>query len=993
MRAFKRFGIAQLICSCAFVPQASAVQVQLSDYALVSWREIGSLNAPVIYAITQDHDGYLWLGTNGGLIRFDGATFVRWDVGRRSQRIPIGALAVAKDGSLWIGFRGGGGVSHIHGGEITSFTASQGVAPGNVRVVFEDDEGTIWVGAVGGLSRFQNSRWEHLSLRPQDAEAGVTGIYEDRHSQLWIATPVGIFVRPTGSDAFQQYASALVARAFVEDQEGVVWAATREKGLVPLLEGDHAGTFSIPEVNEGFRLLTSRSGDLWVATLGAGVFRLSVGTPSGFRIIKHFTEADGLPGTVARALYEDGEGILWIGTERGLSRLTESPFLQDRFPVAEIASRRVRAVTVTPDGSLWVGTARGLYQFQGTDRAAYIEHPGLQGVGVWALHADRHGVLWVALEGGKVARLENGQFVFAPVPGDIAGLRSITTDAHEQLWLMDRMRGVLRWADNRLSHVSRRSDASVGMPVSALTDSAGTVWVGFGNGDILRFDERRKEQYSQELGTNGGTVAALYEDSEGTIWAGTSAGLSRFSEGRFSTFGRIGGLSLNDVSAIIEDDRGYLWIGFAAGVVRLSPSNFSEAGQVAESEIRYHFLDATDGLPAVPLWQNGYPTVARDHLGILYFVTSHGLAILDPRRVRERSRFPMARIEGVSVDGRPTEPGTPVNLPHQASRVTISYSAATLIGSSKTRFRYRLEGWDQEWVNADARREAHYTNLPAGSYYFRVAANLGGPWRESAVPLLITVPPKFYETGWFLVLIVMSFSILAALVWQTRVRQQRARFVAAMAERARVGRELHDTLLQDLASIPLHLENAAEEVGHSPHNIVRGQLRALRQQVEASVREARRAVWALRPADLKQKDVAQSLREFGTQAVRDEPVHFELGVRGAPYRLASSVQEQIVRIAQEAITNAVHHAHAETIRVELEYETRSLTLRVRDDGHSIHEASDPDNLGRQSDHWGLRGMRERAQLIGARYSLTSRPGHGVVVEVVVPVRSTTQEPA
>ena len=312
MRAFKRFGIAQLICSCAFVPQASAVQEQLSDYALVSWREIGGLDAPVIYAITQDHDGYLWLGTNGGLIRFDGATFVRWDVGRRS-RIPIGALAVAKDGSLWIGFRGGGGVSRIHGGEITSFTASQGVAPGNVRVVFEDDEGTIWVGAVGGLSRFQNSRWEHLSLRPQDAEAGVTGIYEDRHSQLWIATPVGIFVRPTGSDAFQQYASALAARAFVEDQEGVVWAATRGKGLVPLLEGDHAGKFSILEVNEGYRLLTSRSGDIWVATLGAGVFRLSVGTPSGFRIINHFTEADGLAGTVARALHEDGEGTLWIG--------------------------------------------------------------------------------------------------------------------------------------------------------------------------------------------------------------------------------------------------------------------------------------------------------------------------------------------------------------------------------------------------------------------------------------------------------------------------------------------------------------------------------------------------------------------------------------------------------------------------------------------------------------------------------------------------------
>ena len=857
--------------------------------------------------------------------------------------------------------------------------------------MFEDDEGTVWVGAVGGLSRVRGDRREHLALRPLDPEVGVTGIYQDRRSRLWIATPVGVFVRPTRSSAFQRHSSEVVARAFIEDVEGVVWAATRDDGLVPL-DGGLANRARPLSVGDGYRLLFDRNGDLWVATLGAGLFRVALDGLGGPRVVRHFTDESGLAGTIIRALWEDAEGHIWVGTERGLSRLTATPILKSTLVFGQIANLRVRAVTVTPDDSLWVGTARGLYQFQGANRASYIEHPELQGVGIWALHADRHGALWVAAEGGKIARIENGRLVFVPVPDEILGLRSITTDAHDRLWLVDRVQGVLRWADNNLSRVGRRSDGASGMPISALTDSIGNVWVGFGNGNILRFDyEGGIEQYSQKNGIARGIAAALYEDTHGTIWAGSGEGLSYLSGDRFVTIHTLDGLSLGGVSAVVEDDRGYLWLGAAAGLVRLELSDFSRPSRaITDLQIRHRIFDASDGLAAVPVWQNGYPTATRDQRGLLYFVTSHGLAVVDPKRVVEGVAPLRTHVAAVSIDGQSVEPVSPIRLPPQA-RLTIRYSAATLGAYSKARFRYRLEGLEEDWVDANVGREVVYGDLPAGTYYFRVAGNLDGSWSESGSSLQVVVLPMFYETSWFLGLIATSLGAVVYLVWQVQVRNRRRQVLAAMAERARIGRELHDTLLQGLAAVPLYLENAENELGVSPLAMAE-RLKQLRHQVEASVRNARLAVSALRSSDSTEGPFAQSLETAGKKAVRGHRVDFEFEVRGTPLRLAPAVQQQLLRIGQEAIANAICHAHAKTIRVELAYDTASLTLRVHDDGRGFDKVDDhkPSEAGT---HWGLSGMRERAQLIGASLSITSHPGHGVAMEVVAPLaRSTGKKP-
>jgi signal transduction histidine kinase len=425
------------------------------------------------------------------------------------------------------------------------------------------------------------------------------------------------------------------------------------------------------------------------------------------------------------------------------------------------------------------------------------------------------------------------------------------------------------------------------------------------------------------------------------------------------------------VGTIIDDDEGHLWLGVRAGIVRISPAEFdSPTGE--SRRIRYALYDASDGLRGdlVPL---GYPGVVRTPDGTLWFVTTDGLAVVDPHRLSKTRLAPPVAIEGVIADERQVEPLAGLPLPPLTSILRVDYTALSFAAPAHVHFRYRLDGFDNQWVDAGARRQAFYTNLPPRRYRFRVTAE-----NESGADWEFSIRPTFYQTAWFYAACTMLSLLAGWAAWRARVGQVRRGFTLVLAERARIAREIHDTLLQSLVGVAVQFTALSTELESSPVS-AKEHLTKLRRQIEIYIREARRSIWDLRSPTLDARDLAAALRLTGEQMIGDTPLRLEFRVSGTPRRCSPRVEEQLLRIGQEAISNAVRHAQATSVLVELAYGDRSMLLRIVDDGRGF----DPEDPGSQV-HWGLAIMNERAQLIGARLEIVSRPGRGTRIELVVP---------
>jgi signal transduction histidine kinase len=510
-------------------------------------------------------------------------------------------------------------------------------------------------------------------------------------------------------------------------------------------------------------------------------------------------------------------------------------------------------------------------------------------------------------------------------------------------------------------------------------DARNRVWIAFSGGMLAVIDpDETVHVYGPRT---GGSLRAIHEGRGNTVWVAGDDGLSRFREGRFLTANRRNGLPGNTVSAVVEDPDGFLWAGVNSGIIRLSPTEFDELAENPDYQIRYRFYDRSDGLAGLPMWL-GSPTGASGRDGRLWFVTGGGLAVIDFRKVEDRTLKPRARIESVVVDDQKINLQPGASLPPRAQRLQIEYTAPSSISLAKVRFRYRLEGFDPDWLEAGTRRQVSYTDLQPRSYRFRVVADTTeGNWKESGAVWDFSVQPAFYQTRWFPRLCVVAVLLAVWAAWWLRVRRIQRRFSLVLAERTRVGRELHDTLLQSLVGVALQLEALSNRVEEP--DPLREQLRRMRRQVEEYVREARQSIWDLRSPTRERPDFVAALRDIGDQATSESKVRFEFTVAGGPSRGSARVEEQLLRIAREAIQNSIRHARATVIHLQLEYDRDSIRLRVVDDGRGFDFVPSGD----VKEHYGLRSMQERAELAGGRLTVVSAHGKGTTVEIVVPISS------
>ena len=938
-------------------------------YALAAWSTEQSGD---VLSITQDVDGYLWLGTPEGPVRFDGTRFERWTEGGRNGAPAArfaSALSASSQGGIWAGF-GGEGVSRIHRGGVTYYSPADG-APSGVNALVEDRRGTVWAATVHGLYRYAGGRWSRLTSADGYDGDQAFSVYEDRAGRIWVSTARGLYRYDDDTRLQLVDGKAAYVDGMVEDDAGNMWLTdratiVRKLGSSSPLRLDPRIRLPLP----GWRIIPDGHGGLLVASFSGGLFRVTNPTDPQPRLepIEYEHRLRGSP----RALYRDRDDNIWVGMRGGLLRLSENTF-RSAGPLAGLNHDGVRAMEVAADGSTWIATTQALNRLADGTRQSFAIAQAR------ALHADRSGAMWVATD-DMVGRYVGGRLIKEHIP-DIQASRvnGLTTTA-DALWLCTAFRGVLSWKDNRLT--SHQQPGETGRQcASILADRQNRVWAGFGGGigGVSVYENGGQRTLTERDGLAPGSVWQIVQGNDDAIWFALSGGVTRFKDGRVTTVTAARSPITGVVPVLVLDRQGYVWLSIQSGAVllRFHTGEMDKIEKDPKYRLAYTLFDESDGLqPGTQMWQSGGSGV-MDLSGRVWVVNGPGVTIIDPRLLREPRRASQPRIEAVTVDNERVSPSSVPRLKN-GSTVQLEYSALSLSSASKLRFRHMLDGVDADWIYDDLEsRRATYDTLGTGDYRFRVSATEGGQWTDASL-LAFTVEPPFYSSGWFLLATgaVLVGGIGAAA--KLRVRAVQNRYALVIAERTRLSREIHDTLLQSLAALAPELEALATRKPSAEVGMT-SELRRLRRQVDRSVRDARESILELRRHPMGPPRLADSLAQLAEDIEMRHGVRPGVTVTGRrPDNSSPDVDLQLFRIAQEAVTNAVRHGQPTRIDISVSYDDRQVALTVVDDGCGF-DAHAQQGVARDNEHFGLITMRERAEHVGGELRIDSVPGAGTTV--------------
>ncbi len=965
--------MAAVLLACPGPARAEAERTRA--YAVTAWSAETGTSPGDVFAITQDLEGYLWLGTPTGLVRFDGFRFVRW-VSETGTPVsgPVLSLVGARDGSVWVG--AAAAVYKVNGGAVRQFTPDDGLLGGGTSMI-EDRSGRIWVGNRRGLFRFGDGRWQLMRDDEGYPGAEVFSLHEDHSGRLWIGSTAGVYRWAEGKFELMDPASTNV-QAITEDTTGAVWVTdinNAVRRLDPRLPLTY--TREVRRPASGWRLLHDRHGQVWVAALGGGLLRVDHASETSaiVRRVDYEQRATG----ATRSLYEDREGNIWVGLRGGLIRLSEAVF--DTSTVLDgLTQDGVRTSAVSADGAVWIATGHNVTRFAGDERTTYPLSQTL------ALYRDGPSGMWASTNTG-LWRLRGGRFAPVPVREPVlwGRVQALTTVEPDTLWLCSTARGIMTWDGHALGNLDHEPSLAGRSCSTMLRDRRGRIWMGFTGGGAVVYDRGTLQSLGEAEGLTRGQVVAITEDRAGGVWLATSGGLSRYQNGRITAVTQANAPLTEVVPSLVEDDEGFMWVGINAGaaLVRLHPRELDKLAVDAGAPLEYELYDSSDGIPQGTLgWQGGV-TGVRGGDGRLWFAAGLGVATIDPRERPRGRRARTPQVESVTADGRSVALARGLELPARTSTLRIEYGAVSLSSASKLRFRYMLEGRSDQWVSVGTTRDVVFSDLPSGNYRFRVSSTYDGEWADAA-SWDFSVAPPLYRTRGFLLMFAAVLTLLLAAAWWLRLRSVRNQYSLVFAERARMGREIHDTLLQSLAAIGFELETIAAQVDPA-QNRLRDSVRLLRLQVGHSLREARESVLDLRRTPMKGRGLVQSLTDLAEHTSRTG-LPTEFTVDGRLGSLPDEVEVQLFRIAQEAVSNARKHGHPAHLWLALRPRPGSLVLSVEDDGKGFdpdHHASAPD-MGHQL---GLLSMRERAERVQGTLAIRSAPGQGTTIEATVPVPS------
>jgi len=1004
-----------LTLMCA--PTASALDpaLDVNQYAHTAWFAREGFAQGQITAIAQPPDGYLWLGTEFGLLRFDGVRSVPWHPPGNEQ-LPnswIRSLLAARDGTLWIGTLEG--LASWKDGKLTLYPELAGQS---VNALLVDRDGTLWAGGYSGGVGLVRSATAILcaiktgSVRCEDSVFGdwVGSLYEDRGGTLWATAQTGLWrLRAGAATRYAMPMSAINSLLASSEHENDGPLIADEHGIRQFAADDgKVVVYPLPGAPAGFkagRLLRDRDGGLWIGTVDRGLVHVHQGRTDVY------TQANGLSGDFVTRLFEDREGNIWVATKNGLDRFRD---LAVRTISANqgLSSAAPWSVLAARDGSVWLGSLDGLSQWKGGHVTTYrrpgdgsaqraqreagsgagreIFDSGLPDDGVGNLFEDRDGRIWVSTLRG-VAYLENGRFVAVrQLPA--GRISSIAEDRAGDLWIANEVHGLYRFRGASVVEQIQWATLKMETPATALVPdpSQGGLWLGFQGHLAYVKDGAIRASYATADGLAEGRVNNLRFDGNGALWAATERGLSYVKDGRVVTLTGRNSLPCDGVHWSVEDNDGATWLYMVCGLVRVASTDLNAAAIDPARQIQTAVFGVSDGvaLRATPALYR--PQVAKTADGKWWFLPGDGVSVLDPRDLFINTLPPSVHIEQVTADRQTHEAVSGLRLPPRVRDLELDYTALSLVAPEKNRFRVKLEGRDRDWQDVGNRRQAFYADLPPGTYRFWVtAANNSGVWNEAGAFLDFSIAPAYFQTTWFRVASVVMVLALVWALYQIRLRQVAHAFTLRLdervTERTRIARELHDTLLQSFQGLMLRFQSARDLLPAHPAKAAEALDGALDRADQAIV-EGRDAIQNLRSSTTGSNELAHAITAFAEELTTSRDGEgaiptFRMSLEGTPRGLHPIVRDDIHRIAREALRNAFRHARADRVEAEVTYGARELRLRIRDNGKGIDGTHLSD--GRMG-HWGLAGMRERALHIGAQLNLWSEAGAGTEVELRIP---------
>ncbi len=945
------------------------------EFARQLWRVQDGLPEDIVQAAVQDQSGFLWVGTTGGLARFDGSEFEVFD-STSSPRLPVNSvfcLLSGRDGSLWIGSEGGG-LLRLRNGVLTRFGAGEGLSDPFVRALLEDSRGALWVGTDNGLFLLgpHAGRLIRKDTGPAVAPLAVHAIAEDRHRLVWVGGSRLVTFDENGRTTPQEHLlpgrySQNRVKTILPAQDGTIWVGT-VGGLVRL-EG---GSFHpVGPVDGTVRALhQAADGAIWIGTIGHGMWRSTAGK------LEKLDAEDLLPSTSVLAISEDRSGQMWISTQGGLVRLSRTPV--HVVPLPHAADPDFATISKDRDGAIWAVASKVFRIKDGRARAEPLKELGSPSVR--NLLRTRDGSLWVGTDG-------DGAF----------------------------------WTHDGLTRHFHTPELTSNFVRAFLETRSGDIWIA-GDEGLNRFSHGRVERYGMSEGLAYFSTRCLLESADGDVWIGTEQGLSHWRQGRFVIDELTQALAHEKVWALAQDPGGVLWIGtrdhglFRARGTQVLPFTRAQGLPtdsiygIADSAGRLWFsgpntlfsaalqdLDRSDGSAEHPLQVTSYalpfragdaqfyggrqPSVCIDGQGRLWFPSSRGAVYLEPGEIPFEAPSAVF-LRSVLVDGQPVgDLAQGVQIGANSRRLVVNYAPLLLGAQNGVSYRYKLENFDKTWTYAGPARTASYTNLPAGHYTFRVES-LGGA-RAAAATVAIDKVPFFWETWWFAALALVTALGAGWTMYRLHLARIRERFDAVLVERTRLAREMHDTVIQGCTSISALLEaiasrraapaRAGQRQASEPADEL---LDHARMQIRTTVNEAREAVWNLRHKVEPERRLPDILEAAAAQARRESSVPIRLLCDGDTVLLGSEQAHELSMIVREALSNAVLHGRPREIEVRAQAESATMRLRIADDGTGFVPQEQPQ-------HFGITGMRERAARLGGRLEVRSTPGRGTVVDMLV----------
>ncbi len=991
-RGVHAFAVALALAWLLWWPGAAVAQPTrsvLTGYKLVSWpMENGAPSR--INSITQSSDGYLWIGGVDGLTRFDGVRFeqIRWNR-PGGERMVVSDVLGARSGDVWVGLARSGGVYVYRNGRL--WDAHMPNPSREVTDVAQDRDGAIWVArggrATNTVARYSHGRWEEIGAASGLPAQPVWQFLFGRDGTMWVLLSNAVVRKPPGSDRFLLTGAHVASGAsIVEDRAGRIWISDvegvrlLETGATALVSPDPAAERNVPRPGQGggTKLLSDRYGRLWATTLTDGIVRLGVPGeasrpgPAGARQeVQTFTSADGLTSDQTRTLFEDREGNIWIGTELGLDIVHPADLSVETGIPAN--SPRGYHMTVSDKGVVYVAGSDGLYRIEPGKAPAFVMRI-TETLG--GLCAGRDDTIWLTLS-SRILRLNGKSIEDYPKPG-APTFYGCAEDRQGRLWLPAIDKGLF-WREDGTWHRWPGLTETIGQPGDAARGPDGQAAILFRTAPEISGKPPFNPLYRERFGI-GGLEGLL--PGNGTLYVGGARGLARMSAAGIQTLDAARYPWLASINGLAQTRTGETWMIGDSGVVRMATAALNRAFDRPGMPIPHQLFDYRDGLNSF-VQKSAGAQVAVGGDGRIWFLTRRNVMTIDPRAIHHNSVVPPVAIRAVTAGRSVYRDPANLRLPAGTDSVTIAYTALSLSMPSRVRFRYRLEGFQDDWVDPGTRREATFNGLRPGNYRFQVIAmNNDGVWNRTGASVAFSIPPTLMQTWPFLLGCATLVALLLWALYSLRLRyiagQIRLQLEARIAERERIARELHDTLLQGVQGLILRFQVVADRIAEDDptKQVINNAL----DRADQVFLEGRDRVRDLRAPDTRGLNAI--LAQLAAEHAFPASTQVTVSTTGIARPLVPYALAEIVGIVGEALFNAARHADARKLEIRIDYGRRQLVVSVQDDGRG----ATAERIARAASegHYGIIGMKERADKMGGVLTFRSEPGEGTSVRISVP---------